>query len=38
MKPGGGKVLYRGIILAMSDDGITVSRLLGAANCREEKV
>ncbi len=38
MKPGGGTVLYRGIILPMSDDGITVSRLLGAANCREEKV
>lgn len=38
MKPGGGKVLYRGIILPMSDDGITVSRLLGVANCREEKV
>ncbi len=38
MRPGGGKGLYRGIILPMSDDGITVSGLLGAANGREEKV
>ncbi len=38
LKPGGVKVLYRGIILPMSDDGITVSGLLGAANCREEMV
>ncbi len=36
VKPDGVKVLYRGIILPMSDDGITVSGLLGAANCREE--
>jgi hypothetical protein len=38
VKPDGVKVLYRGIILPMSDDGVTVSGLLGAANCREEKV
>jgi hypothetical protein len=37
-KPDGVKVLYRGIILPMSDDGVTVSGLLGAANCREEPV
>lgn len=36
VKPDGVKVLYRGIILPMSDDGFTVSGLLGAANCREE--
>ncbi|NQU70397.1 MAG: PAS domain-containing protein, partial [Rhodospirillales bacterium] len=38
LKPDGVRVLYRGIILPMSDDGITVSGLFGAANCREEKV
>ncbi len=31
----GKKVLYRSIILPMSDDGRTISGLLGAANCRE---
>ncbi len=38
LKPGGVRVLYRSIILPMSDDGETVSGLLGAANCREEIV
>lgn len=31
----GMKVLYRSIIMPMSDDGTVVSGLLGAANCRE---
>lgn len=31
----GKTVLYRSIILPMSDDGKTISGLLGAANCRE---
>lgn len=31
----GVKVLYRSILLPMSDDGETISGLLGAANCRE---
>lgn len=31
----GVRVLYRSILLPMSDDGETVSGLLGAANCRE---
>lgn len=31
----GNSVLYRSIILPMSDDGETMSGLLGAANCRE---
>lgn len=31
----GNKVLYRSIIMPMSDDGQTISGLLGAANCRE---
>jgi len=35
LKPDGTTVLYRSIILPMSDDGETVSGLLGAANCRE---
>lgn len=35
IKYDGMKVLYRSIILPMSDDGATVSGLLGAANCRE---
>lgn len=35
VKYDGMKVLYRSIILPMSDDGTTVSGLLGAANCRE---
>ncbi len=34
-KPDGVRVLYRSILLPMSDDGKTVSGLLGAANCRE---
>ena len=34
-KADGTKVLYRSIILPMSDDGETISGLLGAANCRE---
>ncbi len=34
-KSDGTKVLYRGVILPMSDDGETISGLLGAANCRE---
>ncbi|MHA1109269.1 MAG: PAS domain-containing protein, partial [Alphaproteobacteria bacterium] len=34
-KPDGVRVLYRSILLPMSDDGETVSGLLGAANCRE---
>lgn len=33
----GTKVLYRSIVLPMSDDGETVSGLLCAANCRETK-
>ncbi len=35
IKYDGMKVLYRSIILPMSDDGSSVSGLLGAANCRE---
>ena len=35
VKYDGMKVLYRSIILPMSDDGTVVSGLLGAANCRE---
>lgn len=35
LKPGGVRVLYRSILLPMSDDGETISGLLGAANCRE---
>lgn len=31
----GKKVLFRSIILPMSDDGTTISGLFGAANCRE---
>ncbi len=34
-KSDGTKVLYRGVILPMSDDGVTINGLLGAANCRE---
>ncbi len=34
-KADGTRVLYRGVILPMSDDGATISGLLGAANCRE---
>lgn len=34
-KAGGTKVLYRSILLPMSDDGETISGILGAANCRE---
>jgi hypothetical protein len=35
LKVDGTKVLYRSILLPMSDDGETISGLLGAANCRE---
>jgi len=35
VKYDGMKVLYRSIIMPMSDDGVTVSGLLGAASCRE---
>lgn len=35
-KEDGTRVLYRSIVLPMSDDGETVSGLLCAANCREE--
>lgn len=35
VKPDGATVLYRSVILPMSDDGETISGLLGAANCRE---
>ncbi len=34
-KADGTTILYRGVILPMSDDGATISGLLGAANCRE---
>ncbi len=34
-KEDGTTVLYRGVILPMSDDGETITGLLGAANCRE---
>lgn len=34
-KTDGTKVLYRSILLPMSDDGETISGILGAANCRE---
>ncbi|MGB0631989.1 MAG: PAS domain-containing protein [Alphaproteobacteria bacterium] len=35
VKYDGMKVLFRSIIMPMSDDGVVVSGLLGAANCRE---
>lgn len=35
IKIDGTKVLYRSILLPMSDDGETISGVLGAANCRE---
>jgi hypothetical protein len=31
----GGKILYRSILIPMSDDGKRITGLLGAANCRE---
>ena len=34
-KSDGTTVLYRGVLLPMSDDGATISGLWGAANCRE---
>lgn len=34
-KDDGTKVLYRSILLPMSDDGETISGILGAVNCRE---
>jgi hypothetical protein len=33
--PSGGKIRYRSILIPMSDDGKTITGLLGAANCRE---
>jgi hypothetical protein len=35
LKDDGTKVLYRSILLPMSDDGDTVNGILGAVNCRE---
>jgi hypothetical protein len=35
VRDGSIRVLYRSILLPMSDDGSTISGLLGAANCRE---
>lgn len=35
IRPDGIKVLYRSILLPMSDDGETISGILGAANCRD---
>lgn len=35
LKPDGTTVLYRSVIVPMSDDGESISGLLGAANCRE---
>ena len=35
IKDDGTEVLYRSILLPMSDDGETISGILGAANCRE---
>ena len=34
-KPDGTKVLFRSVLLPMSDDGTTICGILGAANCRE---
>ena len=34
-KDDGTKVLYRSILLPISDDGVTISGILGAVNCRE---
>ena len=34
-KDDGTKVLYRSILLPVSDDGVTISGILGAVNCRE---
>jgi hypothetical protein len=34
----GSNILYRSILLPMSDDGETISGFLGAANCREERL
>lgn len=36
--PDGAQILYRSILLPMSDDGETISGFLGAANCREETI
>jgi hypothetical protein len=36
--PDGSQLLYRSILLPMSDDGETISGFLGAANCRREPV
>ena len=35
LKDDGTKVLYRSILLPMSDDGDTITGILGAVNCRE---
>jgi hypothetical protein len=35
IRQGNIRVLYRSILLPMSDDGTTISGVLGAANCRE---
>jgi hypothetical protein len=35
IRENGNNVFYRSILLPMSDDGETISGLLGAANCRE---
>ena len=35
LKDDGTKVLYRSILLPVSDDGTTISGILGAVNCRE---
>ena len=34
-KDDGTKVLFRSILLPVSDDGVTISGILGAVNCRE---
>ena len=34
-KDDGTQVLYRSILLPISDDGVTISGILGAVNCRE---
>lgn len=36
--PDGPQILYRSILLPMSDDGDTISGFLGAANCREATI
>lgn len=36
--PDGPQILYRSLLLPMSDDGDTISGFLGAANCREVEI